>query len=94
MFKVQNTLSIDAFGLEDLIRFYPNPLKDNLNLLLTNINEDVDYQIFNTLGQRIGKGNLASNKAHIIDMSYYQSGIYFVNLKASSNPIVRKVIKN
>ncbi len=56
MIKAQNTLSIDAFGLEDLIRFYPNPVKDNLNLVLTKLNEDVDYQIFNTFGQRIGKG--------------------------------------
>jgi len=92
-FSAQDPLSLNEFGLDNLIDFYPNPVKNNLNLVLTNINEDVDYQIFNTLGQSISKGNLASNKAHIIDMSYYQSGIYFVKLNTSSSSMIRKVIK-
>jgi lysyl endopeptidase len=92
-FSAQDPLSLNEFGLDNLIDFYPNPVKNNLNLVLTNINEDVDYQIFNTLGQSISKDNLASNKVHVIDMSYYQSGIYFVKLNTSSSSMIIKVIK-
>jgi hypothetical protein len=42
---VQDPLSCDEFGIDNLIDFYPNPVKNNLNIVLTHINEDVDYQI-------------------------------------------------
>ncbi len=93
LFKAQNPLSIDEFNLESLIEFYPNPVRDNLNISLTNVNEDLDYQIFNTIGQSVSKGSLGSNRVHIIDMSQYQGGIYFVKLSTASHSVTRKVIK-
>ena len=93
LFNVQNPLSVDELSLENLINLYPNPVNDNLNIILTYINEDVDYQIYNTIGQTISKGSLASNKAHTIDMTQYQNGIYFVKLTTGSNSMTRKVVK-
>ncbi|WP_299123102.1 T9SS type A sorting domain-containing protein [uncultured Winogradskyella sp.] len=93
IFNAQDPLSIDDVSLENLIGFYPNPVRDDLNISLSNINEDIDYQIFNTLGQNVSSGNLASNKTHVIDMSSFQGGIYFVKLNSASSSITRKIIK-
>lgn len=93
LFKAQNPLSIDDFNLESLIGFYPNPVKDKLNISLNNVNEAIDYQIYNTVGQIVSKGSLASNSVHVIDMSQYQGGIYFVKISTVSNSVTRKVIK-
>ena len=60
---------------------------------MNTINEDVDYQIFNTLGQQVGNGNLASNTTHVLNMSQYQSGIYFIKLSTSTNSMIQKLIK-
>ena len=93
LFNAKNSLSVDDFDLENLIGFYPNPVKDKLNISLSNINEDVSYQIFNTLGQRVSTGSLISGNTHEIDMSQYLSGIYFVKLSTVSHSITRKVVK-
>jgi lysyl endopeptidase len=93
LFKAQNPLSVDEFNLERLIGLYPNPVRDHLNISLDNVNESIDYQIFNTLGQSVSKGRLAANSVHTIDMSQYQGGIYFVKLSTVSHSVTRKIIK-
>ena len=93
-FKVQGALSLDEFGLERLIDIYPNPVNDNLNVVLTNVNEDVSYIIYNTLGQQVSKGNLSANSTQIINMSQQERGIYFMKLSTVSNSITRKIVKN
>jgi hypothetical protein len=87
-------LSVDEFALEGLIDVYPNPVNDNLNVVLTNINEDVSYTVYNTLGQQVSKGDLSANSTQIINMSQQERGIYFIKLSTASNSITRKVVKN
>ena len=93
VFSAQNPLSVNEFGLDSLIDVYPNPVNDNLTIKMTNVNENVDYEIFNTLGQQMAKGNLAANSTHTLQMSSYQTGIYFVKLSTSTNSMIQKLIK-
>ncbi len=93
-FKVEDALSLAEFGLERLIDIYPNPVNDNLNVVLTNVNEDVSYIIYNTLGQQVSKGNLSANSTQIINMSQQERGIYFIKLSTVSNNLTRKIVKN
>ena len=94
IFGAQDPLGVEDFSLANLIQLYPNPVKDQLNIVLTNVNDDVDYQIFNTLGQRVNYGTLGSNGSHVLDMSQLQGGIYFVKLTSLSQTLTRKVVKN
>jgi hypothetical protein len=64
-----------------------------LNISLNGVDEDLDYEVFNTIGQIVSKGSLASNRTHTIRMAQYQSGIYFLKLSTGSFSITRKVIK-
>ncbi len=93
IFTVQNPLSIDEFNLDNLIDFYPNPVNDKLNVNLRNLNEDADYELFNTLGQQVFKGSLQANTLNTLDMSQQQSGIYFIKLSTASKSITRKIVK-
>lgn len=94
LFAPQDPLSVDEFNLANFIKIYPNPVNDNLSIELTNIYEDMTYQIYNTLGQSVAKGNLNSDRMHNINMSQYESGIYFVKLSTSTTSITQKVVKN
>ena len=87
-------LSLDSFDLDGFIDMYPNPVNDKLNIVLTNLNEEVSYQLFNTLGQLVSKGNLSSNTSHVLDLSQQESGIYFIKLITESRtiPMTRKII--
>ena len=93
MFSVAQPLSVADFGLESLISIYPNPTKDNLTIVLNNVNENVNYEIFNTLGQQMAKGNLVANSTHTLQMSSYQTGIYFVKLSTNTHTMTKKLIK-
>jgi len=92
-FNVQDPLSVNEFNLESSINLYPNPVTDDLNIELTYINEDVIYEVFNTLGQQVSKGSLESNSAHLLNMAPFETGIYFVKLSTTSSSIIKKVIK-
>ncbi|WP_179319899.1 T9SS type A sorting domain-containing protein [Winogradskyella helgolandensis] len=93
-FSVQDPLSVNEFSIENLISLYPNPVNHNLNIDLNNLNEDVSFEIFDTLGKKISKGNLRSNETHTMNISHYQSGIYFIKLSTSTTSITKKLIKN
>ncbi|NNE31301.1 MAG: T9SS type A sorting domain-containing protein [Winogradskyella sp.] len=93
LFSAQDPLSVDEFGLDKQIVLFPNPVDDILTINLNNINEDVNYKVFNTLGQQITEGNLNANDSHILNMSQQASGIYFVKLSTQKSSITKKVIK-
>jgi hypothetical protein len=94
LFKARAPLSIDQFSLDKRIDLYPNPVTNNLNISLKNLDEDVSYIIYNTLGQQVSKGNLSANSTRIINMSQQERGIYFIKLSTAINSITRKIVKH
>ncbi|WP_407557532.1 T9SS type A sorting domain-containing protein [Winogradskyella sp. 4-2091] len=93
-FNAKELLGINDFDLSNAIKVYPNPINEMINIELTNLNSEVKYSIFNTLGQEIINGNLESNIVNQVNVSAYQSGVYFVKLTSGTNTITKKLIKN
>ncbi|MFC0605625.1 T9SS type A sorting domain-containing protein [Winogradskyella pulchriflava] len=91
-FNAMDPLGLDEYTLEDYINIYPNPAKSVLNINISGVNEDLDYQIYNTVGQIILKGSFKT-QYNKIDLSQYQSGVYFVKLSSNRQSITRKVVK-
>lgn len=84
-------LGINEFNLSENISVYPNPTARDLNIQTSlNIELSNNYWIRNSLGQTISKGQLNNNK---IDVSSLQSGLYFIQLEADSQSIVKRFIK-
>ncbi|MBC2845137.1 T9SS type A sorting domain-containing protein [Winogradskyella flava] len=94
LFNVENPLSVNEFGLNNLVGIYPNPVTDSLHIVLNHLNEDLNYEIFNTLGQQVSKGNLEANLSHTLDMSQRESGIYFIKLSSATSSFTKKIVKN
>ncbi|WP_426430323.1 T9SS type A sorting domain-containing protein [Winogradskyella sp. HB-48] len=93
-FNAQDPLSIDEYGLENYISFYPNPVNDDLNITVRQLNEDLNYEVFNVMGQVVSNGSLEVNSTSVINMTNYQSGVYFVKLSTSTNSLTKKIMKN
>ncbi|APY07067.1 hypothetical protein BWZ20_01555 [Winogradskyella sp. J14-2] len=93
-FNALNPLSIDEYGLENNISFYPNPVNDNLNITVKQTTENLKYEVFNMMGQVVSKGDLAPNNTSVIDMTSYQSGVYFVKLSTATSAFTKKIMKN
>lgn len=85
------TLSSQDFELNE-ITLYPNPAKNEVNLKW-NQPEDVSVRIYNTLGKLIRfdkKVNLFNGFR--IDVSSFNTGVYFVKISSTKGEITKKLI--
>lgn len=96
----QNLLLLDditiynELGKEDFTRdaftFYPNPVKDVLNLSYT---QDItNVEVYNLLGQKVFENKLNANSTQV-DMSNLSSGSYLVKVTSNSITNTIKVLK-
>jgi hypothetical protein len=76
------------FGLS----IYPNPTKGVVNVDFENLDQNVNYLLFNSLGQIISKGTFDSNQNKITFDG--QGGFYFLKLMSDKKTHVVKIIKN
>ncbi|WP_298393232.1 GEVED domain-containing protein [Flavobacterium sp.] len=83
--------SLSASGFDNSsFSFYPNPVKDVLNLSYSNTIDTV--QIFNIIGQEVIAKSINATQA-TVDMANLPSGAYLVRLTSDSQVKTIKVIK-
>jgi hypothetical protein len=83
-------LKVDEFDANSFT-FYPNPIKDNLNLSYSK--EITSVKVFNITGQTLLEKSIKTTSAQI-NISDLSSGIYFVEVKSLESYKTFKVIKN
>ena len=88
-FKIDTVLGTSNFN-DQAFNFYPNPVKDILNL---NYSKDItNVAVYNLLGQQVVTKNVNSNQSQI-DMSHLASGTYMVKITSNDQVKTIKVIK-
>lgn len=81
----------EEFNLDNSISIYPNPAVNTINVNYTE-NTNLQYKINNILGQEVLKGVLnESNKQ--INISTFQSGVYFLTINNPKATLVKKIMK-
>ena len=70
-------------------KLYPNPVKGNSLNVLTDY-KDVSYEIYNTLGHLVAKGNLVNNK---IDISSLEGSVYQIRFTTEEGTMTKRFIK-
>jgi hypothetical protein len=73
------------------IMIYPNPAIDELVLEMEGKRKQIDFEIFNLLGEKVFNGILVDKI--IIKTADFSSGVYIIRLKNDRSFIVRKIIK-
>ncbi|MNY36550.1 Ser-Thr-rich glycosyl-phosphatidyl-inositol-anchored membrane family protein [compost metagenome] len=86
---VSATLAVSDLNNSKDVKVYPNPVKDILNV--TNITLNSNYEIFNTAGQLVSKGNLGTGK---IAVSKLTKGVYFINIDDNGTSVKTKFVKD
>jgi N-acetylneuraminic acid mutarotase len=94
-------LSIEEDGAENVLyNIYPNPAEDYIIISSeTGVKEKINITITNTEGKKIFTQQLTTMPGHpgsyreTIDISHYSQGIYFVELKTSTEKAVKKFVK-
>lgn len=87
-------LKASQFGLLDNLKLYPNPAKD---FVIINISEGNDlpdsFEVYNTLGQCIGKAKVTSTEDLTIDTSSFSKGVYFLKINKETASKTLQFIK-
>ncbi|NDP28391.1 MAG: T9SS type A sorting domain-containing protein, partial [Flavobacterium sp.] len=87
---VISRLKTDSFDV-NAFNFYPNPVKDNLNLSYSK--EIIGVKVFNMIGRILLEKSINATTAQL-NMSGLSSGTYFVEVKSLDSYKTFKVIKN
>ncbi len=93
-----NTLMHPNQDLETSVLLYPNPVTDNMNLIINNANKNsVSIRILETGSGRVYK-NLQYSKPYAylskeINLSSLSGGYYIIEIRQGSNKTVRKIFK-
>ncbi len=87
--KVDITTGIDKLTADDILS-YPNPVEDVVNIELPISGADISLK--NALGENIlSLSNVGASES--IDLSNYESGLYFMAITAEGKTVIKKIIK-
>ncbi|HWY11222.1 MAG TPA: T9SS type A sorting domain-containing protein [Bacteroidia bacterium] len=83
----EKTIAVTFKGNKELIKFAPNPAKDNFVITFGDGAKDVDTQILimNSVGQVVKKENFISGSFKQMDIYELPTGIYFINVITESS---------
>ena len=86
------TTEIQNINLDEMVRIYPNPTDDKVNICLKNIANNCSYKLMNELGQKLILQEINENITHV-DLSKLPSGIYFLKVQIENQFIYKKIFK-
>ena len=91
--SIENNLSENNIG-----QIFPNPSSDAISFDIKSVTKrEINIMIYNSIGQNVYSTtkNISSIKANVsINVSYFNQGVYFVNIQQGDNTfVVRKFIK-
>jgi len=92
VFLALNTVSVSSNNIEETITLYPNPVKNLLNIEVSNSNlQNISYQIIDVSGKVLTTSQLFNSQQ--IDVSNWSKGVYFVRISSANENKTLKFIK-
>lgn len=81
------TASSNEINRDD-ISIYPNPTQNEL--YISNLSQNVSFEIVNTVGKIVNFGELEQGKKNQIDLNELNSGVYFVRIENNTYKILKE----
>ncbi len=87
-----STLGLDAF-LASEVSIFPNPVKTNLNVVISNNTEAIALDLFDVSGKLISQKRITNEENMFLQMKNMSSGIYFLKVSSSEKSGTYKIVK-
>lgn len=84
--------SISENTVKSELMIFPNPTNNYLNIATKDLSKNINFEIYNMLGQNL-KSGLLTESENIIDVSSLVNGMYILVLKDGKNKTSNKFIK-
>ena len=83
--------SISSDPYLSFVHIYPNPVTDELKIEIPGNSKNVQYEILNSLGQVVHKGEMEEKTT--VATGSFSSGVYFVKIEVDGKMEFRKLVK-
>lgn len=94
--NVSSGTGIGSTTIDGAVTVYPNPVVDYANVTINaDINGEVTYKVYNTAGSLMfaETAKRATAEIHMIDMSSYAAGIYYLEIEVDGVKTTTSVVK-
>ena len=83
-------------NLSKFMKVYPNPFHNDLTIDLSEIGNDVLYnlKVIDVSGRTVYQKQNLKNKTTTVNLNYLETGVYFIEVQNGKNVSVTKLIKN
>jgi photosystem II stability/assembly factor-like uncharacterized protein len=86
-------LNIDENDFEKGVILYPNPAGNQISIKIP-IESKLNISVFDLIGKLVyQKYDLLLNDTHTIDVSYFNKGMYFIEIRSEYGSVTKKLIK-
>ena len=91
---LENVLAVNDEFLEQNISIFPNPTSGFVQIKIREWTSDMDYEVYNILGQTLKSNRLQNNE--ILDLTDLPSDIYFMKITEieTNRILVKKIVLN
>ncbi|UKN01084.1 T9SS type A sorting domain-containing protein [Paracrocinitomix mangrovi] len=87
------SLNSNTFDLElDDIKVYPNPVKRNIYIELSDITDINDFVVYDSQGKKIQLSYQLTEGVIVSDLSHLSNGLYVLEITLKNNELVRRKI--
>lgn len=94
--EISNCIIFDTLGLDNFlaseVKVFPNPVKANLNVEITDNNETIALDLFDVSGKLVLQKSI-TNDTSSLHMKNLPQGIYFLKVSSSKKTGTYKVVK-
>lgn len=85
---------ISGTALKSMINVYPNPVKDELYVNLNSVNESVELNLINTIGEVVKTEVINQGvNYHLLKTDDLAKGVYFLTMKIKTEVISYRIVK-
>lgn len=89
---------IDEISFDQLVKVFPNPAKDLINISFDGPADDFEVQITDLSGRLLNENHISKSASgilnHILSLEGFASGTYFVRVTSPEGVVVRKIVKS
>jgi hypothetical protein len=86
--------SVTEISDDNAVSVYPIPSNRSITVHVSIYDADMQYVVYNELGQQVENGVMPPSKNIILDISSYPSGLYLLSIRNSAKTYSTRFIKN
>lgn len=94
--NIDNQSGISEIDLGSLVNIYPNPSSGSVNVSVSLPSEDdISIIVYDVLGKLLlNSRDRSKGGIYTMNLSGFDAGVYFIEIKAGNNTVTRKIILN